>query len=232
MAPLCLNPVARSSSSLPSSFWSCFDGAAEQKPRADPRSSQELGGVVSVYVNSFLIVVELVFIWEKKLFTIFSMFIELQTDQNIWLCFVGFSGISTHFFSAPHLLPLHDETDLCCFHWCFFASLRSNTITAEWCGWFPLANKSRTQCRMLAKAYQTTTMDWTDGRGRCSSFNEWQVRWRHLTLRLVLWLVLGHRCVTHKASPTPRQSASHPGGNSPFHICVKAASSSPSIVSA
>lgn len=66
MAPLCLYQVAQSSTSLPSSFWSCFDGAAQQKPRADPRSSQELGGVVSVYVNSFLIVVGLVFICEKK----------------------------------------------------------------------------------------------------------------------------------------------------------------------
>lgn len=154
---------------------------------------------------------------------------QTNTSDFVLLVFLVFPPI---FFSAPHLLPLHDETELCCFHWCFFASLRSSTITAEWCGWFPLAIKSRTHCRILAKAYQTTTMDWTDGRGRCSSFNEWQVRWRHLTLRLVLWLVLGHRCVTHKASPTPRQSASHPGGNSPFHICVKAASSSPSIVSA
>lgn len=117
MAPLCLNQVAQSSTFLPSGCWSCFDGAAEQKPRADPRSSHELGGVVSVYVNSFLIVVELVFICEKKkkylLFLVCSLnYKQTKTSDLVLLVFMVFPPFFFSFCTSSPSLAWWDRAVL------------------------------------------------------------------------------------------------------------------------
>lgn len=94
------------------------------------------------------------------------------SDKNYLLCnFVDFYGVST--FSL-HLFVCM-MTPNCDVFIGFIDFLHSKSMIAKWFCCLPLTNTCRSQCGTVARAYQTSSMDWSDLRGRGWSSDERQV---------------------------------------------------------